>query len=396
MLSGAMKVDWVVVGAGFTGATFAERMASAGRRVVIFDQRPHVGGNAYDEVNEHGILVHRYGPHIFHTNSAVVWSYLSQFTVWRSYEHRVLGRLNERLIPIPFNFNSLDAVFEPNEASRLQQQLLVEYGPGKGIPILKLRGSKSSQIRHLADYVYKNVYENYTIKQWGLSPEELDPSVTGRVRVLIGRDDRYFQDKFQAVPLDGYAAMLQRMLQHKNISIRLDCEWTDATSAVSPERIFYTGPIDRLMDYCFSPLPYRSIRFKEETLNKERHQPVATINYPGPEDYTRTTELKLLTGQKASVTTLVAEYPMPYQPNRTNPDYPIPQEKNRVLYGRYLAAAQKAFPNMTFAGRLADYQYYNMDQACARALKLASDHGAAAPGPPAPPTPLSLADEFVE
>jgi len=366
-----MKVDWVVVGAGFTGVTFAERMASAGRRVVIIDQRPHVGGNAYDECNEHGILVHRYGPHVFHTNSTIV----SQFTQWRPYEHHVLGMVNERLIPIPFNFNSLDALFEPNVASRLQQQLLVEYGLGKRIPILKLRESKSNQIQHLADYIYTNVFEQYTIKQWGLLPEELDPSVTGRVAVLIGRDDRYFQDKFQAIPLDGYTAMFQRMLNHKNISIRLNCEWTNAITTVSPERILYSGPIDKLMDYRFSPLPYRSIRFKEETLNKEQHQPVAVIHYPGAEDYTRITEQKYLTGQRASVTTLITEYPKSHQPGQTTPDYPIPQEKNRILYSRYLSAAQNAFPNMAFAGRLADYQYYNMDQACARALKLASDHG---------------------
>jgi UDP-galactopyranose mutase len=370
-----MKVDWVVVGAGFTGVTFAERMASAGRRVVIIDQRPHIGGNAYDERNEHGILVHRYGPHIFHTNSTIVWSYLSQFTQWRPYEHHVLGMVNERLIPIPFNFNSLDALFEPNVASRLQQQLLVEYGLGKRIPILKLRESKSNQIQHLADYIYTNVFEQYTIKQWGLLPEELDPSVTGRVAVLIGRDDRYFQDKFQAIPLDGYTEMFQRMLNHKNISILLNCEWTNAITTVSPERILYSGPIDKLMDYRFSPLPYRSIRFKEETLNKEQHQPVATINYPGADDYTRITEQKYLTGQRASVTTLITEYPKSHQPGQSTPDYPIPQEKNRILYSRYLSAAQNAFPNMTFAGRLADYQYYNMDQACARALKLASDHG---------------------
>lgn len=370
-----MKVDWVVVGAGFTGVTFAERMASAGRRVVIMDQRPHVGGNAYDERNEHGILVHRYGPHIFHTNSTIVWSYLSQFTQWRLYEHHVLGMVNERLIPIPFNFNSLDALFEPSVASRLQQRLLVEYGLGKRIPILKLRESKSNQIQHLADYIYTNVFEQYTIKQWGLLPEELDPSVTGRVAVLIGRDNRYFQDKFQAIPIDGYTEMFQRMLNHKNISIRLNCEWTNAITTVSPERILYSGPIDKLMDYRFSPLPYRSIRFKEETLIKEQHQPVASINYPGAEDYTRITEQKYLTGQRASVTTLITEYPKSHQSGQSNPDYPIPQEKNRVLYSRYLSAAQNAFPNMTFAGRLADYQYYNMDQACARALKLASDHG---------------------
>jgi UDP-galactopyranose mutase len=370
-----MAIDWIVVGAGFTGATFAQRMAAAGKRVLLIERRGHVGGNAYDEQNEYGILVHRYGPHIFHTNSDVVWNYLSNFTAWRSYEHRVLGLIEGNLVPIPFNLDSLATLFPTQIAERIENALIIQYGFGKRIPILKLRESKDPAIRDFADYVYRNVFEGYTIKQWQLRPEELDPSVTSRVPISIGRDDRYFQDVHQAIPLHGYTAIFDRMLDHPNIEIMLGCDWKDLTSRPNGARIFFTGAIDEFFDYRFGPLAYRSLRFEEHTMEKAQHQPVGTVNYPNNYDYTRTTEQKIITGQRAPVTTLLTEYPQPHEPGKTIAYYPIPRAENHALYAKYASVAQAEFPNVCFAGRLADYQYYNMDQACARALKLASDHG---------------------
>jgi UDP-galactopyranose mutase len=370
-----MSVDWIVVGAGFTGATFAERMAAAGKRVRIVERRAHIGGNAYDETNEHGILVHRYGPHIFHTNSDVVWAYLSNFTAWRPYEHRVLGLIESKLVPIPFNLCSLHALFPSQAAARIENALIERYGLGRKVPILKLRESEQGEIRDFAEYVYRNVFEGYTWKQWQLRPEELSPSVTARVPVSISRDDRYFQDSHQTMPNDGYTAMFRRMLDHPNIEIVLDSEWRHSKDGDSGARVLFTGAIDELLDYQFGPLPYRSLRFEEHTLAKAQHQPVGTVNYPNNYGYTRITEQKIITGQQAAVTTLMTEYPRAHKPGETIAYYPIPRDENQLLYARYAAAAQAAFPNIYLAGRLADYQYYNMDQACARALKLAAEHG---------------------
>ncbi len=370
-----MKADWIIVGAGFTGATFAERMAVAGKRVVIIDRRGEIGGNATDVYNDQGILVHRYGPHIFHTNSTAVWNYLSAFTKWRPYEHRVLGMIEGKLVPIPFNLDSLRALFDQSHAERIEQLLINQYGYGKKVPILKLRESEVNELREFANYVYTNVFERYTIKQWELRPEQLSPSVTARVPVYISHDDRYFQDTYQAMPLDGYTAMFRRMLNHSNIEVSLDCDWRDISYKMTGAKILFTGAIDEFLNYKFGPLPYRSLRFEEQTLKKVKHQPVATINYPNNHEYTRITEQKIITGQESSVTTLVTEYPRPHEPGKTVAYYPIPRDENQGLYNKYAATAQAEFPQVRFAGRLADYQYYNMDQACARALKLASELG---------------------
>ena len=370
-----MAIDWTVVGAGFTGATFAERMAKAGKRVLVVERRSHVGGNAWDEMNDYGILVHRYGPHIFHTNSDVVWSYLSNFTAWRPYEHHVLGLVEGKLIPIPFNLDSLAALFPEEVAARTENALIAQYGFGKKIPILKLRESDQPAIRDLAEYVYRNVFEGYTIKQWQLRLEELSPSVTARVPVSISRDGRCFQDTYQAIPLHGYSALFQRMLDHPNIEIVLDWDWKPAASGKDEGRVLFTGEIDELLDHRFGPLAYRSLRLEERTLQEVQHQPVGTVNYPNNHEYTRVSEQKIITGQKASVTTLMIEYPCPHEPGKTIAYYPIPRDENQQLYAKYAAAARAEFPHFCFAGRLADYQYYNMDQACARALKLASENG---------------------
>jgi UDP-galactopyranose mutase len=370
-----MAIDWIVVGAGFTGATFAERMAKGGKRVLVVERRSHVGGNAWDEKNDYGILVHRYGPHIFHTNSDVVWRYLSNFTAWRPYEHRVLGLVEGKLVPIPFNLDSLAALFPEDVAARTENALIGQYGFGKKVPILKLRESDHPAIRDFAEFVYRNVFEGYTIKQWQLRPEELSPSVTARVPVSISRDGRYFQDTYQAIPLHGYTALFRRMLDHPNIEIALDWDWKPAASGKDEGRVLFTGEIDELLDYRFGPLAYRSLRLEERTLQEVQHQPVGTVNYPNNHEYTRVSEQKIITGQKAPVTTLMFEYPCPHEPGKTIAYYPIPRDENQLLYAKYAATARAEFPHFCFGGRLADYQYYNMDQACARALKLASEHG---------------------
>jgi UDP-galactopyranose mutase len=366
-----MKVDWLVVGAGLTGTTFAERIANVrGETVLILDQRDHIGGNVWDEFNEHGVLVHRYGPHIFHTNSKGVWDYLSQFTQWRPYFHKVLGSIDGKLVPLPFNLNSIEQLFTPDIAQRLSKKLIEAYSFGSRVPILKLREAEDPDLRFIANYVYKNVFEQYTIKQWGVKPEALSPSVTARVPVLISRDDRYFQDTYQAMPSHGYGAMVRRMLAHKNIRIMLNTRWQDIEGQVSFKKMVFTGPIDEFFEYKYGELPYRSLRFEMQTHATEWYQSAAVINYPNEYDYTRITEQKWLTGQANSHTTTLAEYPLTHVNGETVPYYPIPTDKNREQFKLYEAEAKKLANKVIFAGRLADYTYYNMDQAVASALKI--------------------------
>jgi UDP-galactopyranose mutase len=366
-----MKFDWLIVGAGYSGAVLAERIASQrSQKVMVIDSRDHIAGNAYDEVNEAGILVHKYGPHIFHTNSDRVWNYLSQFTGWRPYEHRVLGAVQGKLVSIPFNLNSLDALFSPIVSQRLEKLLIEAYGRDANVPVLKLREHSDADIRGLAEFVYDNVFKNYTIKQWNLKPEQLDPSVTARVPVVIGRDDRYFHDTFQAMPDAGYTAMFSRMLAHPNITLALGVNSNDAIEDVEFNRMIFTGPIDEFFGNIHGPLPYRSLRFEFETLEQEFFQSAGTINYPNDYNFTRITEQKYLTGQRSARTTVVREYPQEHIPGRTIPYYPIPRDENREIYRKYQMEAQKAGSSVLFCGRLADYKYYNMDQAVASALSL--------------------------
>ena len=370
-----MWVDWLIVGAGFSGCVLAERIATQlGQKVLIVERRDHIGGNAYDYYDEHGILVHKYGPHIFHTNSKKVWDYLSQFTEWRPYYHRVLAVVDGKKVPIPFNLNSLYALFPPRHAEKLEELLIKHYGFGVKIPILKLRENVEGELRFLADYIYEKVFYGYTLKQWGLKPEELDPSVTGRVPVYISRDDRYFQDRYQAMPKHGYTALFQRMLSNPNIKVLLNTDYREIAGEVRFNRMIYTGPIDEFFDYMHGPLPYRSLRFKLVTLVEEWHQEGGTVNYPNEYDFTRITEQKHLTGQRLPWTTLVMEYPEQYEPGRNEPYYPIPREENRERYALYEKEARKLMGSVLFAGRLADYKYYNMDQAAARALKLFEEY----------------------
>lgn len=373
-----MKFDWLVVGAGFTGATLAERIASQlNQKVLLIDRRGHVGGNAFDLHNEHGVLYHQYGPHIFHTNSQKVWDYLSRFTEWRPYEHHVLAVVDGKKVPIPFNLNTIEAIFPSAQAERLGRLLVDQYGFGAKVPILKMRENGDRELAELAEFIYQNIFYNYTVKQWGLKPDELDPLVTGRVPVSISRDNRYFQDTYQAMPKDGYSEMFKRMLDHPNIAVETGADYRQVRDTVKFDRMIFTGPLDEHFDYMHGPLPYRSLRFEFSTLDSEWFQEVGTVNYPNDNAYTRITEQKHITGQQMEKTTIVVEYPQNHVPRENEPYYPIPREENRELYNKYLSEAAKLDGSVLFAGRLADYKYYNMDQAAARALKLFEDEVAA-------------------
>lgn len=364
-----MNVDYLIVGAGFTGSVLAERIASGlDKKVLVVEQRDHIGGNACDEYNEEGILVHRYGPHIFHTNSERVWRYLSRFTRWRPYFHKTLAVVEGRMVPIPFNLNSIYTCFPPSLAGRLERQLIEAFGYGKKIPILKLREKAGGELAFLADYIYKHVFLGYTTKQWALSPEQLDASVTGRVPVHISRDDRYSQDTFQGMPAAGYTAMFRRMLSHPNIRLLLATGYRDIIDEIRFGRMIYTGPVDQYFDCVHGELPYRSLRFEMATLDTDSHQPSGIVTYPNEYEFTRITEFKYLTGQEHRRTTIATEYPLEHVPGRTVPYYPVPHPESRERFREYKAECDALNGRVVFAGRLADYTYYNMDQAVARAL----------------------------
>ncbi|MFC2254938.1 UDP-galactopyranose mutase [Labrys portucalensis] len=363
--------DWLIVGAGFTGAVLAERLASrADKRVLLIDRRKHLGGNAYDCLNEHGHLFHQYGPHIFHTNSQQVVDYLSLFTNWRPYEHRVVAIIEDRLIPIPFNLTGIEILFSSAEAEKLRDLLVNSYGFGQKVPILRMRDSEHAGIRDLADFIYQNVFHGYTTKQWGLAPEQLSPSVTARVPVNISYDDRYFADSFQKMPLEGYTRLFERLTSHSNITLALDTDYEQVASQISFGNAVHTGAVDEFFSYELGHLPYRSLRFDFATLRQSCHQPVGTVNYPTSQAFTRITEMAHLTGQWSEATTVVVEYPQAHQPGLTTPYYPIPQDDNQNLHRRYLQFAAREAPNIQFAGRLGDYRYYNMDQAVGHALAI--------------------------
>ncbi|TBR58039.1 UDP-galactopyranose mutase [Westiellopsis prolifica IICB1] len=364
-----MKVDWLIIGAGYSSCVLAERIATQlAQRVLVVERRDHIGGNAYDFYNEHGILVHKYGPHIFHTKSKKAWDYLSRFTEWRHYYHHVLGVVEGKKVPIPFNLNSLYALFPPQYAQKLENLLLEHFGFGIKVPILKLRESASGDLEFLANYIYENVFLHYTIKQWELKPEQLDRGVTGRVPVYISRDNRYFQDRYQAMPKHGYTEMFRRMLNHPNIKVLLNTDYREIIDDIKFNRIICTAPIDTFFDYMYGELPYRSLRFQFDTLDQEYYQEVGTVNYPNDYDITRITEQKYLSGQTLPKTTLVMEYPQAYVPGKNDPYYPITREENRERLALYLKEVERLNSTVIFVGRLAEYKYYDMDQAVVRAL----------------------------
>lgn len=370
-----MRCNWLIVGAGYTGAVLAERLASQlGQTVLVVNKRDHIAGNAYDYIDEHGILVHRYGPHIFHTNSQRVWDYLSQFTKWRPYFHRVLAHVEGKQVPVPFNLTSLAALYPRAMAQRLERLLVEQYGFGVKVPVLRMmEDAPAPELVQLAKYIYKNVFEGYTIKQWGLRPEELDSSVTGRIPIYISRDDRYFQDTFQALPQAGYTELFRSLLSHPNIRILLKADYKHIRDDIQYDRMIFTGPIDEFFDYMHGPLPYRSLRFELVHTQQKQAQTVAQLNFPNEHLFTRISEFKVMTGQRAYGTTLAYEYPQPHKRGENDPYYPIPREENRDIHNLYLREAEQLGDRVIFAGRLADYKYYNMDQAVARALKVFED-----------------------
>jgi len=377
--------DHVVVGAGLSGAVIAERIASvAGGRVLVVEARDHVAGNCHDYLDRSGVFVHRYGPHIFHTDRQEVWDYLSRFTAWLPYQHRVLAQIDGRLAPLPFNLNTLHQVLPETRAVAMEMALLERYAYGERVPILKLREADESLLRELAGYVFDKVFRGYSRKQWGMDPADLDPAVTGRVPVLISRDDRYFQDPYQGIPAAGYTAMVQRMLDHPGIKLMLNTsmeevlEFDADSGAVSlfgqpfAGTVVYTGMVDALFGYRYGRLPYRSLRFELESV-ADAMQSVATVNYPNDYAFTRITQFGHFIGRQGGPDVIMREYPKPYEGEKAGegmPYYPVFTDANQGLFERYGRHAE-GFDNLILLGRLAEYKYYDMDDAVAKALDVA-------------------------
>ncbi len=353
--------DYLVVGAGFAGAVLAERLARAdGAKVLVVDRRPHVGGNAYDHHDAAGLLVHQYGPHIFHTNSARVVEYLSRFTRWRPYEHRVLARVGDQLLPVPINRTTVNRFFGLD----LTETEVEAFLASRAVPVKDIRTSEDIVLSKVGRELYEALFRGYTRKQWGVFPDQLDKAVAGRIPVRTNDDDRYFNDTFQQMPLHGYTRMFENMLDHPNITLMLGCEWRDVQSDVDHAHLIFTGPVDEYFDHRLGKLPYRSLKFQHETIDRDIFQPVGVVNYPSPDvPYTRITEYKYLTGQKNPRTSITYEIPSA----EGDPYYPIPRPENAALYTKYQALAD-AERNVSFVGRLATYRYYNMDQVVAQAL----------------------------
>lgn len=373
--------DTIIVGSGCAGATVARKFADAGKKVLVLERRGHIAGNCYDEKDKIGVMIHRYGPHIFHTNNKEVVDFLSRFTKWHKYEHEVLARVNGEYIPVPFNLNTLYMVYDEKRAAEIEKKLIDTYGEGNKVPIMKLRENNDADIREVAEYVYNNIFLKYTMKQWGQTPSEVDKSVTARVPVVISYDNRYFHDNYQMMPEDGFTAMFKNMLDSDNIEVRLN---TDAKEILQIKdnkiyfegqeytgQVFYTGQTDELFDYEYGHLPYRSLNFEFESYdNMEYYQPKAVINYTVDEDYTRITEFKHLLGQRLDGTTIIKEYSVPYEGKKEQiPYYSIINEENLNKYRMYKERADK-ITNLHLVGRLAEYKYYNIDAIIARALEV--------------------------
>ena len=370
----------IIIGAGIAGSVAARELAEAGKKVLVLEQRAHIGGNCYDEKDGHGILIHRYGPHIFHTKEQKAYDYLSRFTDWYAFGHEVAANVHGKLIPVPFNLNTLHMVYEKEEADELEKKLVEAFGMESRVPILKLREHEDPGIRRIADYVYENIFLHYTMKQWGQTPEEIDPAVTGRVPVLISYDNRYFQEPYQGMPKDGYTSMFKAMLAHPDIEVKTGTDARERLSFTEDRVLFdgtpftgeviYTGPLDELFDCRFGRLPYRSLRFDFEYLEQEDYQGRSVVNYTVSEDFTRITEFKYLTGQKAPGTTIVREYPFAYTGAEGEiPYYAIACRENQELYERYRELLA-GIPNVYLLGRLAEYRYYNIDAMVMKALEL--------------------------
>ncbi|WP_309265280.1 UDP-galactopyranose mutase [Aeromonas salmonicida] len=371
-----MSYQAIVIGAGLSGAVMAERMASQlGWKVLVLEQRDHIGGNCFDEYDEHGVLVHRYGPHLFHTDNKEVWDYLSQFTEWLPYEHRVLSCIDGQLVPIPFNLTSIERCFPADKAAAMIDALRTRFGDGARVPILELRKEQDPLLGELADFIYQKAFVNYTSKQWGVAPDQISSEVTARVPVVVSRDDRYFTDPWQAVPTEGYTAMFERMLAHPLIDVRLSTpmaqrvrfDWQQKQvmldGVLFDGPLIYTGMLDQLMSTEGNYLPYRSLRFEHRHLAQAQFQPVATVNYPNEEEFTRITEFKHFSGQVHPGTSIVYEYPCNYEPMQgLEPYYPLLTDTAQQRYASYCAKLAR-FTQLLPLGRLAEYRYFDMDDA---------------------------------
>ena len=354
--------DTLIVGAGFAGSILAERLASRlGQRVLIVEKRPHIGGNAYDRYDDAGVLIHPYGPHIFHTNSADVFDHLSKFTEWRPYQHRVLASVDGQNVPVPINLDTVNRLYGLNLTSFQVDEFFASVAETPE----SIRNSEDVVVAKVGRELYNKFFRGYTRKQWGLDPSELDASVTSRVPTRTNRDDRYFTDTYQAMPLNGYTRMFERMLAHPNIKVMLNTDYREIADLVPWRHMIYTGPVDAFFDFTHGKLPYRSLEFRHQTLAQEQFQQVGTVNFPNDFAYTRVSEFKHLTGQKHAATSVVYEYPRA----DGDPYYPVPRPENADLYRKYETEAER-LEDVSFVGRLATYKYYNMDQVVAQALTL--------------------------
>ncbi len=359
-IPGQRGFDYLVVGAGFAGSVMAERLATQlDARVLVVDKRPHIGGNAYDRHDDAGVLIHPYGPHIFHTNSAEIVQYLSQFTEWRPYQHRVLASVDGQLLPIPINLDTVNRLYGLSLTTFEMPAFLASVAESREA----VKTSEDVVVSRVGRDLYNKFFRGYTRKQWGLDPSELDASVTARVPTRTNRDDRYFEDTFQMMPLQGYTRMFERMLAHPNIRVMLSTDYREVADLLPWRHMVYTGPIDAFFNHRHGQLPYRSLEFRHVTLPQGQFQSVGTVNYPNDYAYTRITEFKHITGQQHPWTSVVYEYPQA----EGDPYYPVPRAENLDLYRRYESEAE-ALDDVTFVGRLATYRYYNMDQVVGQAL----------------------------
>ncbi len=366
--------DYLVVGAGISGATVANLLSlDLSNTVTVIDSRSVVGGNCYDYRDENGILIHKYGSHIFHTSYKQVWDYLNNFTSFNTYQHRVKALIEGNEVPIPFCFDTLYQVFPESVSKKLECKLLSKYEYGSIVPISEFLLQDDPDLLFLAHYIYNNVFKTYTEKQWGSNSENVDDIVTARVPVCISRDTRYFKDKYQGIPVCGYTELVRRMLDKPNIEVRLNCDFKGLSSLSKYEKIFFSGEIDKLMGYTLGKLSYRSERFEFEIYKKNYYQDVAVVNYPNNYDFTRIHEFKHYLDDQSEVTVISKEYPEAYEPGKNEPYYPIPSKANMDLYSQYLEIVKEAYPNMVMVGRLGCYKYYNMDEAIYQAMKAVSN-----------------------
>jgi UDP-galactopyranose mutase len=354
------RYDYLIVGAGFAGCVCAERLAAAGKSVLLIDKRSHVGGNAYDTHDENGVLIHPYGPHIFHTNSKRIFDYLSRFTSWRRYEHRVLAVVDGTTYPIPINRTTINRLYNLSLSEEQVEAYLASVRTNRIPP----QNSEDVVLNSVGEDLCSKFFRGYTRKQWGLELSELSPGVAARIPTRINDDDRYFTDTYQFMPSDGYTSMFERMLSSNNISISLNTSWDELKNNRSWKHLIYTGPIDSYFDFCFGQLPYRSLHFNHQHMpDCNQYQQTGTINYPNDHAYTRITEFKHITGQKCPGTSIVREFPSA----TGDPYYPIPRSENEQIYKQYARLADE-MRDAHFVGRLAQYRYYNMDQVVGAAL----------------------------